>query len=181
MGGFSVFPYSGKKRYFSCSPLSIVLCNVASICKYKAYWHMKFSLINGFGTCKNNIHSYSFFLKWFTNIIIIVEKKLIDKCKEKFFNFTAITAYSNNKQGNKVSHLHMQIWLGIKNVLWNICRCRLLTLFAYFLLLWSLMAVKLFLRLVYIVATTALYDIVLLHYMKQITKKTFIIELLVMF
>ena len=38
MSGFSVFPYSGKKRYFSCSPLSIALCNGASIHEYKAYW-----------------------------------------------------------------------------------------------------------------------------------------------
>ena len=31
MSGHSVFPYGGKKRYFSCSPLSITLCNGASI------------------------------------------------------------------------------------------------------------------------------------------------------
>ena len=34
-------------------------------------------------------------------------------------------------------------WLGIKNVPWNICRCRWLTLFHYFLLLWSLLILKL--------------------------------------
>ena len=61
MSGFSIPPYSGKKRYFSFSPLSIVLCNRASICEYKAYWHMKFSLINGCGTRKNNIRGHSFF------------------------------------------------------------------------------------------------------------------------
>ena len=45
--GFSVFSYRGKKRYFSCSSLSIALCNGASIHEYKAYWHRNFSLING--------------------------------------------------------------------------------------------------------------------------------------
>ena len=30
---------SNEDRYFSCSPLSIALCNEASIHKYKAYWH----------------------------------------------------------------------------------------------------------------------------------------------
>ena len=39
---YSVFPYGGKKRYFSCSPLSIMLYNGVSICEY---WHMNFSLI----------------------------------------------------------------------------------------------------------------------------------------
>ena len=28
--------------YFSCSPLSIALCNGASKREYKAYWHMNF-------------------------------------------------------------------------------------------------------------------------------------------
>ena len=42
---FLVFPYSGKKRYFSCSFLSVMLCNGVSICEYEAYWHMNFSLI----------------------------------------------------------------------------------------------------------------------------------------
>ena len=63
MSGFSVlyiFPYSDKNRYFSCSPLSIALCNEANACKYKAYWHMNFSLINGCGTSENNIHGHSF-------------------------------------------------------------------------------------------------------------------------
>ena len=45
MSGFSTFPYSGKKKYFSCSPLSIALCNGASMRKYKIYWHMNFSLM----------------------------------------------------------------------------------------------------------------------------------------
>ena len=46
----SISPYGGKKRYFSCFPLSITLCNGASICKYKAYWHVNVSLINECGT-----------------------------------------------------------------------------------------------------------------------------------
>ena len=50
--------------------------NRVSIHKYKAYWHMNFSLINGCGTCENN-NSWSFF--WsaacqFTNIIIVTKK-----------------------------------------------------------------------------------------------------------
>ena len=49
-----------KKRYFSCSPLSIALCNGASMRKYKAYRHMNFSLINVCGTRENNIHGHSF-------------------------------------------------------------------------------------------------------------------------
>jgi len=28
--------------------------------KYKAYWYMNFSIINGCGTCENNIHGHSF-------------------------------------------------------------------------------------------------------------------------
>ena len=51
MSGFSVFPYRGKKRYFSCSPLSIALCNGVSICEYKVYWHMNLLLINGAVSC----------------------------------------------------------------------------------------------------------------------------------
>ena len=47
-----VFPYSSKnlKRYFSCSSLSITMCNGASKRKYEAYWHINISLINGCGT-----------------------------------------------------------------------------------------------------------------------------------
>ena len=36
MSEYSVFPYSGKKRYFSCSFLSIMLCNEVSIHECKA-------------------------------------------------------------------------------------------------------------------------------------------------
>ena len=54
----SMFPYSGKKRYFSCSSLSITLCNRTNIHEYKAYWHMDFSFING---CSTRIRGYSFF------------------------------------------------------------------------------------------------------------------------
>jgi len=73
----SVFPYSDKRRYFSCSSLSIMLCNKGSIHEYKAYWHMNFSLINGCGTHKNNICGHSFFWSGtseFTNIIIATKK-----------------------------------------------------------------------------------------------------------
>ena len=54
------FPYFHieTRRDFSCS---YMLCNGASIHKYKAYWYMNFSLINGCITGKNNIHVYSFF------------------------------------------------------------------------------------------------------------------------
>ena len=40
----------------------IMLCNGASIRKYEAYWHMNFSLINGYGNRENNIcgHFFSF-------------------------------------------------------------------------------------------------------------------------
>ena len=34
--------------------------NGASIHKYKGYWDMSFSLINGYGTHKNNIHGQAF-------------------------------------------------------------------------------------------------------------------------
>jgi len=59
--------------------LSIMLFNGASIRKYKAYWHIYFSLINGCGTHENNNHGHSFF--WidtceFTNIIIFTKKSL---------------------------------------------------------------------------------------------------------
>ena len=67
----SVFPYSSKRRYFSCCSLW------PSIRKYEAYWHMKFSLINGCSTNENNIHGHFFF--WsdtyeFNNIIIVTSK-----------------------------------------------------------------------------------------------------------
>ena len=39
-----MFPYSGKKKYFSCS---ITLCNERNINKCKAYRRMNFSLSNG--------------------------------------------------------------------------------------------------------------------------------------
>ena len=48
-----------------------------SIHKYKAYQDMNFSLINGFGTSKNNICGRSFFWSGaydFTNIIIVTKK-----------------------------------------------------------------------------------------------------------
>ena len=48
-------------------------CNVVSMRKYKAYWHMNFSLINGCITRENNIDGYSFIWSGadeFTNIII---------------------------------------------------------------------------------------------------------------
>jgi len=38
-----------------------MLCNEASMHEYKAYWHMNFSLINGYDTRENNIRGYSFF------------------------------------------------------------------------------------------------------------------------
>ena len=63
--------------YFSCFPLSITLCNGVSIREYKAYWYMNFSLINGCGTCENNIRGHSFFRSGaceFTNIIIDTKK-----------------------------------------------------------------------------------------------------------
>ena len=52
---------SGKKRYFSYSHLSIMLCNRVSMHEYKPYWHMNFSIIDGCGTRKNSIHGHSFF------------------------------------------------------------------------------------------------------------------------
>jgi len=55
---FSVFLYSGKERYFSCSLLSIILCKGVSMHKYKAYWHINFLLINGCGTRKNKWRSW---------------------------------------------------------------------------------------------------------------------------
>ena len=60
MSESSIFPYSSKKRYFSCSSLSLKLCSGVSIGEYKAYWHMNVSIINGCGTRKNNF----FLLKW---------------------------------------------------------------------------------------------------------------------
>ena len=42
MSRFSIFPYRGKKRYFSYSPLSILLCNRANIHEFKAYWQINF-------------------------------------------------------------------------------------------------------------------------------------------
>jgi len=56
--------------------LYIALCNGASICKYKAYWHMSLSLINGCGTRKNNIcgHSFEVALVSSPNIIIVTKK-----------------------------------------------------------------------------------------------------------
>ena len=54
-----------------------MLCNGASICEYKAHWHMSFSLINGCGTHENNILGHSFILSGsyeFTNIIIVAKK-----------------------------------------------------------------------------------------------------------
>ena len=59
----SVF-HSGLKKYILCSSyssLSILLCNGVSIGKYKAYWRMNFSLINGCGIHKNNVCGHSFF------------------------------------------------------------------------------------------------------------------------
>jgi len=56
-----VFLYFSKKRYFSCSPLSIALCNRVNIHKYNANWYINFELINGCGTHKNNIGGYFFF------------------------------------------------------------------------------------------------------------------------
>jgi len=73
----SVFPYNGKKRYFSCFHLSIALCNGASICKYKAYWLMNFSLINGCGTSKIIfvvILSFEVALVSSPNIIIVTKR-----------------------------------------------------------------------------------------------------------
>ena len=37
-------PYCSK-GFFSCSSLSVKLCNGASIHEYKAYWHMNFLLM----------------------------------------------------------------------------------------------------------------------------------------
>ena len=63
-------PYSSKKRYFSCFSLSRTLYNGASKLKYNAYWHMNFSLINGYGTRKNNICFYSFEVALVTSPIL---------------------------------------------------------------------------------------------------------------
>ena len=49
-----------RRDNFSCSPLSIALCNGVSIREYKAYRHMNFSLIDGCGTRNNNICGHSF-------------------------------------------------------------------------------------------------------------------------
>ena len=38
-----------------------------------SYWHMNFSLINGCGTCKNNVRAHPFFCSGaceFTNVIV---------------------------------------------------------------------------------------------------------------
>ena len=70
----SIFLYSGKKRYFSYSPLSIAMCSRTSIRKYKAYWHMNFSLINRCRTREENIRGHSSFevaLVSSLNIIIV--------------------------------------------------------------------------------------------------------------
>jgi len=85
----------GKKRYFSHSPISITLCNGASIYEYKAYWHMNPSLINGCGTHENNIHGHSF---WngtceFTNIIIVNKKSKQTSIRKKI----AINSDHSNK------------------------------------------------------------------------------------
>ena len=61
---------SGKKRYFSCSPLS-EHTQIQSLLAYKLL------LINGCGTHENNICGQNFF--WigvceFTNIIIVTKK-----------------------------------------------------------------------------------------------------------
>jgi len=41
MSESSVFPHSGKKRYFSCPSLSVTLCDGASIREYKVYACLK--------------------------------------------------------------------------------------------------------------------------------------------
>ena len=50
------------RRDFSCSSLSITLCNRVSIRVYNAHWHMNFSLIDGCGTREYNIHGHYFLL-----------------------------------------------------------------------------------------------------------------------
>jgi len=56
--------------------LSRVLCNRASICKYKAYWHMNFYIINGCGTRENICGQYSFEVALVSSphIIIVILK-----------------------------------------------------------------------------------------------------------
>ena len=84
---FSVFTYSGKKRYFSCFPMSIALCNGASIRECKAYWHINFSLING---CKNNIRGHSFFWIGACEFNIIIVTKKVNKKVYKENNYFVI-------------------------------------------------------------------------------------------
>ena len=79
----SVFPW-WQEKYFSCSSyssLSVTLCNGESIGKYKAYWHMNFSLNNGVVSAKI---MFAVFLSFeaalhceLTNIIIVTIK--VDK------------------------------------------------------------------------------------------------------
>jgi len=79
-----VFPYRGKKRYFSYSHLSITL---ASIRRYKAYWHMSLLLINGCGTNENNIHGHSSFevvLVSSSNITIVAKKSKQTSVRKNF-------------------------------------------------------------------------------------------------
>jgi len=62
------------------------MCNRASIRKYKAYWHINFSLINGYDTVKIIfvvILSFEVVLVNSPNITIVA-KKVNKKCKEKF-------------------------------------------------------------------------------------------------
>ena len=74
---FAYFHIVARKDTFHVSRLSIVLCNGTSICKYKANWHMRFSLINGCGTHENNIRvilSFEMALVSSPNIIIVIKK-----------------------------------------------------------------------------------------------------------
>ena len=69
------------KRPFSRSPLSIKLCNGASIHENKAYWQLNFSLINGCGTRKIIFVVIPLFFEVVLTNFIIVTK---NKCTEKF-------------------------------------------------------------------------------------------------
>ena len=101
MSESSIYPYSGKKRYFSCSSLSITLCNGVSIHEYKAYWYMNFSLIYGCGTSEYNISSHSFFWSGaceFTSIITVTKTVNI-QVLGKICNFTIKGTIAKKSQG----------------------------------------------------------------------------------
>ena len=62
-----------------------------SMHKYKAYWYMSFSLINGCGTHENNIHGHYFFWSCaceLTNIVRNCYQKSKQTSVRKICNFT---------------------------------------------------------------------------------------------